>query len=65
MFSTYGRRAGDIGRKNVDAVKKLLQKEQIELVAADTGGDYGRSVELHTETGEVIVRSALRGERKL
>ena len=45
-----------IGRKNIDVVKEYLAKEGIPLVAEETGGKQGRSIEFSTETGMVAVR---------
>jgi chemotaxis protein CheD len=55
----------NIGEKNLIAVKKELRKKKIRLVAEDTGGDYGRSMEFFTQTGEVRVRTILYGEKEL
>jgi len=46
-----------IGERNVDAIKKYLEELEIPLKAIDTGGDYGRSIEFHTQTGEMKIFS--------
>lgn len=55
----------DIGKKNIEAVKRILARENIPLLAEDTGGDYGRNVELSTTTGEVWIKSFKHGRKKL
>ncbi len=48
---------GNIGARNVQAAKEMLRKLGIRLVAEDTGLDYGRTVELHCETGEFYIKT--------
>ncbi|MGB9792886.1 MAG: chemotaxis protein CheD [Thermacetogeniaceae bacterium] len=52
-----------IGERNVEAVKKALAKEGIPLVAQDTGGNYGRTIELCTTTGNLYIRTIDHGEK--
>lgn len=54
-----------IGERNVKAVLEWLEKAGIPLLAQDTGGNWGRTVELNTETGEFLVRTIARGEKCL
>lgn len=53
----------DIGQRNVDAVKSILESLRIPLVAEETGGNRGRSVEFRIDTGELMVRTIRGGER--
>lgn len=55
----------DIGKKNIEMAKRILSREHIPLVAEDTGGDYGRTIEFYISTGEVWVKSVKHGRRKL
>ena len=48
---------GNIGARNVEAVKKKLKELGIPIKAEDTGLNYGRTVELHTDTGEFYIKS--------
>ncbi len=48
---------GNIGAKNAMAAKQMLRKLNIRLIAEDTGLDYGRTVELHCETGEFHIKA--------
>lgn len=65
MFSEWGSGSNCIGTRNVEVARRLLCRKGIRLVAEDTGGKEGRSVELHTATGRVVIRSVLKGEKEL
>ncbi len=54
---------GNIGARNVAAVKETLQKLQIRVIAEDTGLNYGRTVYFYTETGEMVVKSFAQGTK--
>jgi len=55
----------DIGARNIEAVKLALQKEGIALAADDTGGSYGRTLQLFVGTGRLLVSTVGRGEHEL
>ena len=58
MFETTGVSSiGNIGARNAEAAKQILKQKGIRLVAEDTGLNYGRTVELHCETGEFYIKS--------
>lgn len=48
---------GNIGARNAEAAKLKLKQLGIRLVAEDTGLNYGRTVELHCDTGEFFIKS--------
>ena len=57
MFETTGVSAiGHIGARNAEAAKQILKQKGIRLIAEDTGLNYGRTVELHCETGEFYIK---------
>ncbi len=56
---------GNIGQRNVQATKDILSKENIRIVAEDTGGDCGKSVEFNLDNGEVTVKSIKYGVNRL
>lgn len=62
MFRTGGSMEG-IGERNVNAAREALHRLGIQITAEDTGKDYGRTVTLDSETGEVTVK-AVNGEIK-
>lgn len=55
----------DIGIRNVEAVRQVLAAARIPLAAEDTGGNYGRTVQLLVATGQVRVSTVGRGEKVL
>jgi chemotaxis protein CheD len=58
MFDVAGDSTfGNIGARNVIAVKESLQSFQIPICAEDTGLNYGRTVYFYTEDGKMIVKS--------
>ncbi|MFD1177215.1 chemotaxis protein CheD [Paenibacillus puldeungensis] len=66
MFSFAG--TGDsmrIGPRNVESCKIKLSDLGIPLLAEDTGGNFGRTIELDSETGILYVRSVQKGIKEL
>ncbi len=58
MFEVSGLSdVGNIGARNAEASKAKLRELGIPLIAEDTGLNYGRTVELHCETGEFYIKS--------
>lgn len=64
MFGSQNGALG-IGARNVSEVKRQLALLRIPLVAEDTGGAHARTMELHIETGLVVVRSYRYGVKDL
>lgn len=64
MFGTENG-APSIGSRNVIEVKRQLTLLRIPLVAEDTGGAHARTMELHLDTGLVVVRSYRYGIKDL
>jgi chemotaxis protein CheD len=66
MFSFAGRDPiADIGERNVAAAKHALREKRIRIVAEDTNGNYGRSIEFCCSSGRVKVKSLNKGVREL
>lgn len=58
MFEVSGlSEVGNIGARNAEAAKEILNAKGIRLIAEDTGLNYGRTVELNCETGEFYIKS--------
>jgi chemotaxis protein CheD len=55
----------NVGERNVSATREALAASRIQLIAEDTGLDYGRSVYFHLADGRVEVRSLKKGDRVL
>ena len=47
----------EIGRNNITRVREILGEIRVNIVAEDVGGDYGRTVDFYTDSGEVKIRS--------
>jgi chemotaxis protein CheD len=54
-----------IGERNAEAVKAILKKEGLQILAEDTGGNYGRTVELILETGKFKIKTIDKGHKEL
>lgn len=46
-----------IGYRNEIASRKILEDLRIPIIASDTGENYGRTIELHTSTGVLTVKT--------
>jgi chemotaxis protein CheD len=55
----------DIGTRNVEAVRRALALERIPLAAEDTGGTYGRTIQIRIGSERLLVSTVGRGEREL
>jgi len=55
----------DVGAQNVLAVKKYLAKEGIRIIADDTLGHHPRTMEFELETGKIILKTKMKGEKYL
>ncbi len=53
------------GERNVAASKEAISKEGITLVAAETGGHYGRTVKMFIDTGKIVISSAGRDIKEI
>lgn len=54
----------NIGARNAETARMVLQREALQVAGADTGGHWGRTVKLYVNSGRVTVRSVGRGERE-
>jgi len=54
-----------IGPRNVESCKAMLQQYRIPLIAEDTGGNYGRTIEFYCESGILLIRSIQQGIKEL
>lgn len=57
MFELQYKEKLGIGERNRDAVLAELANRRIPLMAEDTGGNYGRTVEFYTENGHMLIKS--------
>lgn len=64
MFSFLG--SNDtmrIGPRNVEACKSALRQAQIKIIAEDTGGNCGRTIEMDSMTGILQIRTVNQGTK--
>lgn len=54
-----------IGPRNVEACKEMLKKFAIPIKAEDTGGNYGRTIEIDSENGILVIRSVTLGVKEI
>lgn len=54
-----------IGPRNVEAVLEQLKKHSIPVLAKDTGGNSGRTIEFNPETGLLNIRTVNQGVKDL
>lgn len=54
-----------IGTRNVTAVTQILEQAHIPIISQDTGSNYGRTVELHTSTGVLLVKTIGHGIKEI
>lgn len=54
-----------IGERNAAAARLILKEKKIQLLAEDTGKDYGRTVEFTPATGEILIKTIKHGVTKL
>jgi len=58
MFSFNNNRSIlKIGERNVLATKMKLKELNIDIISEDTGGNYGRTIELNAEDGSLLVKT--------
>lgn len=65
MFKFSDQSMARIGERNVQASKMALEAVQIPLVAEETGGEFGRTIEFDIATSLLHIRTASLGERYL
>jgi chemotaxis protein CheD len=54
----------DIGKRNILAVRKELEKHNIKIIAEEVGDHFGRTVLFDTGDGSVLVTTTQLGERE-
>lgn len=54
-----------IGARNVIASKVILGSLKIPIIAEDTGGNYGRTIELNSETGRLLIKTIGHGVKEI
>ncbi len=55
----------NIGQRNILAVEEHLQRNDIKVLARDTGGNFGRTIVFDPKTGDLRIRTIGHGERTI
>jgi chemotaxis protein CheD len=53
--------SGNVGDKNIEAVRLALNNEGIKICFEDVGGSWGRTMRLFVDSGEVTITTAGKG----
>ena len=64
MFAMSGSQF-NIGERNVAMAKEALQKLRIPIVAQDVGSNYGRTVEIFSDTGIYRIKAIAKGVKDI
>ncbi len=54
-----------IGLRNAEAVRNVLKEHKIPLLADDTGGNFGRTIEFYSESGKLIIKTIGHGVKEV
>jgi len=54
-----------IGYRNAVATKEVLSRNNISIISEDTGGNYGRTIELYSDTGKLKVKTIGHGVKDI
>lgn len=54
-----------VGQRNAEAVRKKMQELGIRIKADDTGGNFGRTIELSADTGVLFIKTIGHGTKEL
>jgi Chemotaxis protein; stimulates methylation of MCP proteins len=66
MFAlTGGSDSLRIGPRNVESCTAVLERYRIPILARDTGGNYGRTIELNCLSGSLLIRSVQLGVKEI
>ncbi len=54
-----------IGERNVIATKEILEGLKIPIIAEDTGGNFGRTIELYSDSGLLLIKTIGHGTKQI
>lgn len=54
-----------IGPRNVEACREILKQAKIPIIAEDTGGNCGRTIEMDAATGILHIRTVNQGSKEV
>lgn len=66
MFKfTSGNDMMKIGLRNAEAVREILKEHRIPVLADDTGGNFGRTIEFYSESGALKIKTIGHGVKEI
>jgi len=65
MFLSSDDSSPGVGGQNIISIKLILKRRRIPVIAENTGGNYGRSVEFYLDSGKVMVRAIGREDKEI
>lgn len=54
-----------IGERNAEAVREIISEMKIPIIADDTGGNYGRTIEFDSENGKLLIKTIGHGIKEI
>lgn len=54
-----------IGQRNAEAVREILKENKIPIIADDTGGTFGRTIEFYSESGKLLIKTIGHGVKEV
>jgi chemotaxis protein CheD len=64
-FSNSNSETLRIGPRNAESCKRIISELLIPIIAEDTGGNYGRTIEFQNDTGMLLIRSVHQGFKEI
>lgn len=66
MFKfTSGNDMMRIGQRNAEAVREILKEKKIPILADDTGGNFGRTIEFYSDSGSLKIKTIGHGVKEV
>lgn len=53
----------NVGQKNIEMAHEIFKNLNLKILVEEVGGTFGRTIELDTETGKVLVKTVSWGEK--
>ncbi|MFA6384276.1 MAG: chemotaxis protein CheD [Candidatus Omnitrophota bacterium] len=53
----------NVGQKNIEMAHAIFKELNLKILAEEVGGTFGRTIELDTESGKVLVKTVSWGEK--
>lgn len=54
-----------IGLRNAEAVREILKSHKIPVIADDTGGNFGRTIEFYSDSGRLVIKTIGHGIKEV